>query len=269
MTTFNSFMRNTNAALNRMERAHNRRVRQVDWSFLCDEPPPALPPRSHALEQRAALKLAHYRPSFFDSLFKMTGKRRRRLEEKVVTGQQMDTAQFVEAETAYRKVFNEWEFLNKMAEGVLHRSASAYRDAVEHFDPFSAITALGLSMNFKFYADHIIADLAVQADEVLPKEVYQDHVCSCVLRVGRELLALLPVEFVIVNVVGDLLNSATGRIELQTVVSAAMFPEALECLQFDSLNPSDSMRNFVHRMEFSKTEGLRPVQPLTVEDLTR
>ncbi|MBS1662820.1 MAG: hypothetical protein JST68_17375 [Bacteroidetes bacterium] len=330
MATFNSFMRSTNAALNRMERAHNRRVHReaqiekarqkeevlanaalsvqrynelielltnthkeevesMDWQSLYEEPAPSSPVPSHALEQKAALRLSRYRPSFFDNLFKIVAKRIKKLENKVIKAREEDAALFTKAESAYQKAIAEWEFLHNMADGVLRQNIMAYKDAVAHFNPFSEMAALGLSIYFIFHSDHVVAELEIQSDDILPREIlsltstgklsrknmptsrfnelYQDHACSSVLRVGREVLALLPVDFVIVNAVADLLNSATGRVESQTVVSVIILPDTLDRLQFDRLNPSDSMQNFVHRMQFSKAGGLSPVKPLTVDDL--
>ena len=332
MTTFNGFMRSTNAALNRMERAHNQRVRRatqiakawqkeeilanaalavqqynelielltavhkeviapMDWQSLHEESAPSSPVPSHALEQKAALNLFSYQPSFFDNLFKIVEKKKKRMEDKIVKAREEDAAQFGKVEADYKKALAEWEFLHNVAEGVLHQNIVAYKDAVAHFNPFSEVAALSLSIYFTFQSDNVVVDLKLQPDDVLPKEVltltsagklskknmpptrfnelYQDHVCSSTLRVGREVLALLPVDFVIVNAVGDLLNPVTGRIESQTVVSVIIFPDTLKRLQFDTLDPSDSMRNFVHRMQFSKTGGFSPVEPLTSGDLTK
>ena len=75
-------------------------------------------------------------------------------------------------------------------------------------------------------------------------ELYQDHVCSCVLRVGRELVALLPVEMVLVTAMGRLLNKKTGHIEEQPILSVLMPRKTLDSLNFDLIDPSDSMDNF-------------------------
>jgi hypothetical protein len=53
-------------------------------------------------------------------------------------------------------------------------------------------------------------------------ELLQDYVCSCVLRVGRELLSMLPDDLVIVTAVDDVLNSATGHIEELPILSVAV-----------------------------------------------
>jgi hypothetical protein len=93
-------------------------------------------------------------------------------------------------------------------------------------------------------------------------EIYQDYVCSAVLRVGRELFALLPIEQVIVNANSDLLNSATGRIESQTILSVLLVRQTMAKINFDSIDPSDSMKNFKCSMNFKKGQGMYPVAPL-------
>ena len=45
----------------------------------------------------------------------------------------------------------------------------------------------------------------------------------------------------------------------QAVLSVALYPETLAKINFESIDPSDSMKNFVHNMKFSKTNGFSPV----------
>ena len=122
-----------------------------------------------------------------------------------------------------------------MAIGVLDKDSSTYLEAMEMFQPFTDIVALGSNLECTFHPDYMEARLLVGADDVLPKqaytltptgklskkdmgitkfnELYQDHVCSALLRVGRETLALLPVRFVVVHALSDLVNPVTGKME--------------------------------------------------------
>ena len=50
--------------------------------------------------------------------------------------------------------------------------------------------------------------------------------------------------------------------EPQTLVSALVFPDTLPRLNFDTLDPSDAMKNFKHTMSFTKTHGFKPVNPV-------
>ncbi len=80
-------------------------------------------------------------------------------------------------------------------------------------------------------------------------------------------LALLPIEMAIVTVVADLLNPMTGYMEETPILSVAIPRETLEGLNFEMLDPSDSMSNFVHRMNFKKTKGFNAVEKLSPSDL--
>jgi hypothetical protein len=93
-------------------------------------------------------------------------------------------------------------------------------------------------------------------------ELYQDHVCSCALRVARELLALLPIDLALVHVHGHALNKATGHQELLPLLSVGFDRATLNRLNLDVIVPSNSMRNFTHHIDFKKTSGLLPVERL-------
>jgi hypothetical protein len=60
---------------------------------------------------------------------------------------------------------------------------------------------------------------------------------------------------VIVNAVSDLLKTQTGHMEEKTILSVAIPRDTLGRLNFERVDPSDSLNNFVHRMKFLKTKG--------------
>jgi len=77
---------------------------------------------------------------------------------------------------------------------------------------------------------------------------------------------LLPVEMVIVNAVGDILNTETGHTEERPILSVAIPRDTLIKLNFDQIDPSDSMGNFVHNMKFRKTQGFDAVEAIKPAD---
>jgi hypothetical protein len=93
-------------------------------------------------------------------------------------------------------------------------------------------------------------------------ELYQDYVCSAAIRVARETFALLPIDCVYVNAIADLLDASTGRIKPQAILSCKFIGENLDRLHFERIDCSDAMRNFVHRMSFSKNSGFAAVEVL-------
>lgn len=46
------------------------------------------------------------------------------------------------------------------------------------------------------------------------------------------------------------------------IVSVAISRRTLNSLNMDSIDPSDSMQNFVHNMKFKKSSGFEPVEQL-------
>lgn len=130
---------------------------------------------------------------------------------------------------------------------------------------------LGAAMTLSFEPRYIMIELSVNTAEVIPaymltqtsagklskkefplskfNELCQDYVCSCVLRIAREIYAYIPVEFVFINAVT--MNT--------TILSVAITPATLRNIRFDTADAADSMRHFTHHMKFSKSGGLEKV----------
>ncbi|ABA73685.1 hypothetical protein Pfl01_1942 [Pseudomonas fluorescens Pf0-1] len=89
--------------------------------------------------------------------------------------------------------------------------------------------------------------------------------CSCALRVGRELLAILPDDLVIVTALDNVLNSSTGHMEEQPILSAAFSRPTVDGLSLETIDPSDAMKNFVHNMSFKKGSGFSAVAALDAQ----
>ena len=80
------------------------------------------------------------------------------------------------------------------------------------------------------------------------------------LRVANETFALLPLETVIVTAVGDVLNTQTGHLDVKPLLSVVIPRSTLRRLDLEAIDPSDSMRNFVCRMDFKKNKGFMVVE---------
>jgi len=99
--------------------------------------------------------------------------------------------------------------------------------------------------------------------------LYQDYVCSVALRVAGELLALLPFQTVVVTATDKLLNSTTGHIEEQPILSVAIPRSTLDDLNLGLIDPSDSMQNFIHNMNFKKTKGFTAIEMVDESAITK
>lgn len=186
-----------------------------------------------------------------------------------------------------------WDKMRALARGVLAGDEGAYREALSELSNFGELSDLGSSIAFRIeHAKLINCELHVSGRDAIPKEVklltsagkvsikpmprmrfhelYQDYVCGCVLRVAREVFALLPIEVVVVTAMVPSVQSSTGQDIDIPVLSAAMPREVIEQLDFARLDPSDSMKNFVHRgdvMASRKSGDFLAISPLTSKDI--
>jgi hypothetical protein len=178
--------------------------------------------------------------------------------------------------------------LEQIAAGILAGDVSAFKNALQELNPFAEIRELGRTVQMSFNERFIQATIGLYDQDRMPRycktllktgtvstrpapesfvrETYQKHVCSCVLRAARELFAALPFQKVFVHGATDLLNLQTGNKETQVIVSVLIPRATFETLNFSTLDPVDCMRNFVHRMEFSKARGFSSVSPLDPQE---
>ena len=196
---------------------------------------------------------------------------------------------FQEESQTYIKQKAKWEKLKDLSRRVLAGEHKAYTEALVEFNPFAEMSDLGSSINFTVHSAKliecilkIIGKQAIPAEvktltasskisiKPMPKgrfhEIYQDYLCGCVLRVAREVFALLPVETVLIRALADSLDSRTGHTNEQPVLSVIMPRTVVARLKYDHLDPSEALENFQRRGDFRtsrKSEYFDPIVPLT------
>ncbi|WP_245959469.1 hypothetical protein [Neobacillus piezotolerans] len=161
----------------------------------------------------------------------------------------------------------------------------AYFEVIEEFGPLEDLVEFG--SGFEFAADnpdeiHVSVDVNAQtvipgkelsltktgklSEKAMTKTKYydlaQDYVCSCALRIARDMFALLPVKFVFVHAYEEQLDRATGHVEKILVLSVKYDRDTLNGLHFTKLDPSEALENFPHEMSFKKTKGFAEVEPI-------
>jgi len=271
--------------VDRLRSIHKECGARWDWQEVYDQESPEPPIQMQDHEDAASTRLRQFSPNLFDKLFGWTKPKIAALNDAVVAGRRQDKVEFAEALEAHEEAEKGWQEARALAKRILGGDQEAYLEAIEETQPFSEIRELGSSFSLRVVDKFTVeATLLVNDADVVPSEVksllqsgklstkkmpkgayqelYQDYVCSCALRVAGEILALLPVQMVIVSALGNLLNTKTGYIEEQTILSVAIPRETFSGLNLQTVDPSDSMNNFVHRMDFKKTSGFRIVQKI-------
>ena len=272
----------------------------VDWEAIASYHPGPPPERGSDHEDQALESLTDYSPSLMDKVLGRGEKRVRQLEEAVGEGRRADDAAHDRAIRVHRAAITQADHERQLAERVLSGDPAAFRDALHALHPFDEISDLGTNITFGFSTsdgdgltglDDVLvrASISVHGKDIIPEErfsllqsgklskkkmpvgqyneLHQDYVCGCLLRVASELLAILPVEGVVVTATDEMLDTSTGHIEEQAIASVYAPRRTMERLNLQAADASDSMANFLHRMTFRKTKGFAPVDELTREDI--
>lgn len=260
-----------------------------DWNALANAAAPPLPAPGFRNEQAAAAALQAYRPSFFEKLFGGDKKRTTELQAAVSYARSADATEHAEAMRQHQFVYTLWNTRRLLAPRILSRDASIYAQALEHADAFEELSAFKTRVTVAAAELDVVALWCEMTDsEIVPTEevkcsaagklstkempagrywpLYQDHVCSCAIRVASETFAILPISRAIVNVGAVRANTSTGHNDAMTFLAVHFVRSTLSKLNLENIDPSDSMKNFPHRMKFKKTSGFEPVPPITPDE---
>lgn len=262
-----------------------------DWTAVYSAPVPTPPARTHSREQSAQLALDSFEPSFWDKLVRRVESKRQVLSLAVKQARDAEESEYLEAVAEHQREMANWQERREIAGRVLAGDLQAFKQVIEEVGPFSEISDLGSGVGFKFQNTSVIdVTLTINGQDVIPNEIksllqsgklsskkmpqgqfyelYQDYICGCVLRAAREIFALLPFETAIVTAVGDVVNTQTGYLEERPLLSVAIPRRTLSKLNLDTIDPSDSMKNFVHRMDFKKNKGFMIVERIEAASLS-
>ena len=274
----------------RLVSVHHDTLETVDWQSILDAPPPDEPVRQADVVRRAKRRLANFSPTFLDRTLRRVATKQSQLEQELAAEEAKAEASHQRMMAEYRERLSELNESREFAARVLSGDMGAYSEAVDALNPFSDLDEIGTEVNVTLHTKNIVqADVAVHGGDVIPKEakkllksgkltlkkmpageyfeLYQDHVCSCAVRVARDLLSILPVEIVIVNALDTILDTQTGHLEKQPILSVAIARATLDKLNLSAIDPSDSMRNFLHHMAFKRTTGFSATTSLSPDDI--
>lgn len=181
--------------------------------------------------------------------------------------------------------YGDWKKLHDLSEKILGGDIDSYLEVLAEVKPFEDLTEYG--SDFEVGTDDpasMTVEFNVKSDEVVPmqtltltstgklsqkamakstrNDIVQDYICSCVIRIAREMFALLPVERVLINARDTIVNTATGHTEDVTLVSVIFDRSRFTDTDFSRIDPSDLIEAYPSNMAFKKTMGLSAVEEL-------
>jgi len=261
--------------IDRLKSIHKEYGELIDWHTISKLEKPSEPIKKKTNEEN--LKVG-----FFTKVFGNEDKKKKKAIEK-------DEEEYKISYNKWIEECKEWKKEKLIADKLLSGNTNTKLDIIKKVNPFSDISELGSSIIFKIEESNMLeAILNLEGKDIIPtekkillqsgklsikkmpksefNELYQDYICSCILRVGNELLAILPDDIVLIHAMDNLLNTKTGHMENKCIASVAISRNTISSLNMDLIDPSDSFDNFVHNMKFKKIKGFDIVKPLSPLD---
>ncbi|MFT8320494.1 MAG: DUF4236 domain-containing protein [Bacillus sp. (in: firmicutes)] len=262
--------------IDRIHSIHIEADEPVNWGNIRSSVPPY---NMHIAEigpneQIALHKLQNYKPGLLSRIFKNQQSEEQKLREEVLVAREKD-----------RQDYQAWERDATIAANVLAGDIDTYFQVIEAFAPLEDLTEFGSGFELVCENSKVMeVEFEVNAENVVPNEqlsltktgklsrkqmpkgkffdIQQDYVCSCALRIARDLFALLPLNTVYIHAADHRLNTATGYDEKITILSVKLEKEKLNRLNFANIDCSDAIESFEHKMNFKKTKGFEAVERL-------
>ncbi|MCM3758515.1 DUF4236 domain-containing protein [Sporosarcina aquimarina] len=249
---------------------HVETVQPVDWESIFQEYLDELAEYGSNAEV-ARRKLEKFQPTWFDRLCRREEAKRRALSEELNKAAEQD-----------RIVLSEKRAMSEQASLVLAGDESAWLEALLAHHAFDTIEQFGNTVHAQFRNSELAVYVELGDEEVVPAEVlsltakgnlsrkkmgktnyyslYQDYVCSCILGAGRNVLAILPAEQVLIHVYDR--SQADEPPVKGCIVSVRIRREELSGVLFELQDSSRTIETFEHHMNHLKTKGFRLVEEL-------
>jgi len=266
------------ARLNFLLSIHKSQGRAWNWAQIAASLPPAYPNRFSTNRLQALQNQSVFTAA---SIYVA--------QDLVTTAEESDESAFQKAYQRYCHWHGEFQKTQQVAYRVMRGETEAYGEVLQRLGPFTSIEELGSTVEFAFHSPKIAeCNIAIHGADVIPSqekrltkkgklsvkkmprarfhEIYQDYVCGCILRIGREMFALLPLEHVLVTA-----KAEVGDPPAEHSVMSVIFPSSImDEVDFESTDPSDCVESYMHRGDFKATrkdEAFRAIIPLTIADV--
>lgn len=266
---------------------HKYCCNKIDWVAISKSEEPIKPIYEATQESIARYKLKSFKPNFLHKLFNLEKRAITKLEKNINSAIKKDKVKYEKNIYDYFNDFNNWENKVLIAKDMLNKDLHTLSKIIETqsnlIDENLCFSFMRLISSNK---KDLIVDINVHGTDIVPShsqtltstgklstkvlpkstfyKIYQDYVCSVILRVARELFAISIFDSIIINATDDLVNTATGNTENITILSVGINRAQIEQINFTRIDSSDAITNFIHNMNFKKTNGFAEVEKITL-----
>jgi len=260
----------------------------INWDSISSEARPLEPNRESLHEEIAALQLNTFRPSFFDKVLGLTDRKIKKFSGLLEEAKKRDQTIHEFKLNKFAEQIEDWNTLQSIAHRIKNKDVEAYNNVLQFFKPFDEITELGKQLRLSLNEDYIDIELDTISEGVIPpfelsltstgklskkdmssakfNDLYFEHICSCVIRIAKEISIFFPISYIIITVISKDLDKATGHNANSAILSLLTTPDKIKGLNLKTILPSETIKSFNHNLKFTKTNGFGPVSKIDVKN---
>lgn len=246
-----------------------------NWNEIVNRPSPLNNEGKGINEIETQQTLENYVPGFFENSFKFLKNRKiKTLENNIIAGKEKD-----------KQSYDDWKKLSNQGKSILDGDLDAYTDLIQDVE-FSS-NLIGFVPNFQLKtksSDMMTIDFDINIEDVIPESyktltstgrlsikkynktsyysLIQQYVCSFAFRIARNIFGLLPIKTTLINIQTNTLDTQTGNMVKNTILSVKMDRTIFQSLNMESIVPVDALNNFDHNIKFLKTKGFQPIEKI-------
>ena len=261
-----------------LTRAHCVKYERRNWREIIETGPVEPAVRANALEKKARHALANYRPGVIDGLLGLQADRRRALAGKVLEAAKKDAELFAQA-----KRNAELHNLDLgLAEAVMALDFGAIEAALKAHLPVAELApileGLGIDMPApgKLVVHLDVLELDAMPDESVGlsdngrsvhaylslaarREMHLTNVCAAVLRVGVEVMSVVPIDKIELLARGFLPGRTRDGLEQHPILHVRLSHEALRAMDLRRLEPVSAISALGARISWEIERGFGPI----------
>lgn len=268
----------TTPELERLTACHRRAYAKVDWRPMAMRQPIAMPVRTQERERAARHALATWQPGWQDKMFGDEAQHRRALAARIAEAQREDEAAFQQAWRA-AETYNAEALI---ARKLIDLDPKAIKDAValrtRLVELREGVNSLSLALpgNGRVLA---MVDAIQEGDvpyeritggeprprrELIPlaerRQLHLVALCAAALRIGAELVSVVPVDAVEVAVGCEMPDPDGGRPRPQPVIQLVMKTRSLTELAWMKDDAVTLATSLGARMDWAIERGFAPIR---------
>lgn len=245
----------------------------IEWEEILEEKSPFSSPEEGPHVKQARQVIEENKPGLLKRIF-AGGQFKKESSELLRSAEEED-----------RKILQKWTHMREIASDMVEKKDLSMVEILSKVE-MQELMAYANDFQYALESDGILnVTFTIDSSSVIPKEykmltptgklsqrkytktdyyyIVNQFVSGLLLRTARNIFHLVSSEKVLLNIHDKQIDEVTGKESVVLILSALVDRETLSQLEYEKIDPFESLTNFRHEVKFLKTKGFQEVAKLS------